>query len=248
MKKHLITINNTLRNALQQMDENRVKFLVAVNDNNHLVGTLTDGDIRRAILKGVQLDNPLTDAVCRDYTYIGNQSGLTEIIDLFQNDRLEFLPVVDEDKELCNIVTRRGLQVLLLTNKTFSINFDFDKINENVLEHNIFSRPWGFYKTTILNDVFQSKVINVLPEQSLSLQSHNRREEYWIIVNGEGIVTIGASEKKVLPGSTLFVPKACKHRLINTSSTEPLIFIEVQIGDYFGEDDIIRYEDNYNRV
>ena len=230
------------------MDENRVKFLVAVNDNNHLVGTLTDGDIRRAILKGVQLDNPLTDAVCRDYTYIGNQSGLTEIIDLFQNDRLEFLPVVDEDKELCNIVTRRGLQVLLLTNKTFSINFDFDKINENVLEHNIFSRPWGFYKTTILNDVFQSKVINVLPEQSLSLQSHNRREEYWIIVNGEGIVTIGASEKKVLPGSTLFVPKACKHRLINTSSTEPLIFIEVQIGDYFGEDDIIRYEDNYNRV
>lgn len=248
MKKHLIMIDNTLKNALQQMDANKVKFLVAVDGDSHVVGTLTDGDIRRAILNGVQLDNPLTDAVFRNFTYIDKTSGLTEIIDLFQNDRLEFLPVLDQEKKLYNIVTRRGLHVLLLTNKTFSIDFDFDKINENVLEHNIFSRPWGFYKTTILNDMFQSKVINVLPRQSLSLQSHNHREEYWIIVNGEGIVTLGTSEKKVLPGSTLFVPKDCKHRLVNTSLSEPLIFIEVQIGDYFGEDDIIRYEDNYNRA
>lgn len=229
------------------MDKNKVKFLVAIDNESHVVGTLTDGDIRRAILKGVQPNDPLTDAVCGNFTRIDIDSGLTEIIDLFQNDRLEFLPVLDKNNKICNIITRRGLHVLLLTNKTFSVNFDFDKINENVLEHNIFSRPWGFYKTTILNDLFQSKVIHVLPEQSLSLQSHNRREEYWIVVNGEGVVTLESSEKKVLPGTTLFVPKGCKHRLINASATEPLIFIEVQIGDYFGEDDIIRYDDIYHR-
>ncbi len=248
MEKHLINIDNTLKNALQRMNDNRVKFFVAIDDNAHIVGTLTDGDIRRAILGGAKLEHPLINAVCKNFTAIDKSAGLTEVIDLFQNDKFEFLPVLNEDKTICNIITRRGLQVLLLTNKTFTIDYDFDRINENALEHNIFSRPWGFYKTTILNDLFQSKVINVLPGQSLSLQSHHRREEYWIVVNGEGIATIGASEKHVYPGVVFFIPKDCKHRLINTSATEPIIFIEVQLGDYFGEDDIVRYEDIYNRV
>lgn len=248
MEKHLINIDNTLKNALQRMNDNRVKFLVAIDGNAHIVGTLTDGDIRRAILGGVKLEDPLINAVCNNFTAIDKSAGLTEVIDLFQNDKLEFLPVLNEDKTICNIITRRGLQVLLLTNKTFAIDYDFDRINENALEHNIFSRPWGFYKTTILNDLFQSKVINVLPGQSLSLQSHHRREEYWIVVNGEGIATIGSSDKPVSPGVSLFIPKDCKHRLVNTSTTEPIIVIEVQIGDYFGEDDIVRYEDSYNRL
>lgn len=248
MIKHLISENSTLRNALKQMDENKVKFLVAVDNNNHISGTLTDGDIRRAILKGLSLDGNISDAICRDYTYVKSTEGLSGIIELFQNDRIEFLPVIADDGAICNIVTRRGLNVLLLTNTTFSIDFDFDKINENALEHNIFSRPWGFYKTTILNEMFQAKIINVYPEQALSLQSHNHREEYWIVVNGEGIVILEGSERKVMPGSMIFIPKGCKHRMINTSETETLIFTEVQIGDYFGEDDIVRYSDNYNRT
>lgn len=248
MEKHLINIDNTLKNALQRMNDNRVKFLVAIDDSAHIVGTLTDGDIRRAILGGVQLEDPLINAICKNFTAIDKSAGLTEVIDLFQNDKLEFLPVLNEDKTICNIITRRGLQALLLTNKTFTIDYDFDMINENALEHNIFSRPWGFYKTTILNDLFQSKVINILPGQSLSLQSHHRREEYWIVVNGEGVATIGSSEKPVSPGVSLFIPKDCKHRLVNTSTTEPIIIIEVQIGDYFGEDDIVRYADSYNRL
>ena len=248
MNKHLICSDSTLKNALRQMDSNKVKFLVVVDKNNHVVGTLTDGDIRRAILKGIELDACVIDAACGNFTYIDDSQGLTEIINLFQNDRIEFLPVISKDGAICNIVTRRGLNVLLLMNKTFSIDFDFDKINENALEHNIFSRPWGFYKTTILNDLFQAKIINVLPEQSLSLQSHDHREEYWIIVNGEGIVTLEGSVRKVFPGSMIFIPKGCKHRLTNVSQSEPLILTEVQIGDYFGEDDIVRYEDKYHRI
>lgn len=248
MNKHLVYSDNTLKNALRQMDSNKVKFLVVVDENNHVMGTLTDGDIRRAILNGIELDSCVMDAACKNFTYINDSQGLAEIIDLFQNDRIEFLPVISKDGIICNIVTRRGLNVLLLMNKTFSIDFDFDRIDENALEHNIFSRPWGFYKTTILNDLFQAKIINVLPEQSLSLQSHERREEYWVIVNGEGVVTLEWSVRKVFPGSMIFIPKGCKHRLTNVSSSETLILTEVQIGDYFGEDDIVRYEDKYHRI
>ncbi|MBQ7283663.1 MAG: phosphomannose isomerase type II C-terminal cupin domain, partial [Oscillospiraceae bacterium] len=117
-----------------------------------------------------------------------------------------------------------------------------------VLEHEIFARPWGFYKTTVLNEMFQGKVIYVSPMQKLSLQSHKRREEYWMIVKGEGTIQLGDSVHPVHPGSTFFIPKCCRHRISNTSENENLMFTEVQLGDYFGEDDIERYEDIYHRA
>ena len=86
-----------------------------------------------------------------------------------------------------------------------------------------------------------------MPKQALSLQSHERREEYWIIVNGTGLIQLGESIHPVVPGGTFFIPKGCKHRLTNTSETETLILTEVQLGDYFGEDDIYRYDDHYGR-
>ena len=86
------------------------------------------------------------------------------------------------------------------------------------------------------------------PNKKLSLQSHNCREEYWIVVHGYGQVQIGDSIKNVECGSSLFIPKGCKHRLINLSKSESLIISEIQIGSYLGEDDIIRYEDEYGRV
>lgn len=82
----------------------------------------------------------------------------------------------------------------------------------------------------------------------MSLQSHNHREEYWIVVHGIGIVQLDASFFPVTCGSSVFIPKGCKHKLTNTDKKENLIITEVQIGDYFGEDDIIRYEDIYGRA
>jgi mannose-1-phosphate guanylyltransferase/mannose-6-phosphate isomerase len=116
------------------------------------------------------------------------------------------------------------------------------------LDYEIFERPWGFYKTTILNDFYQSKVLEIHPKCSISLQEHRQREEHWIVVNGEGNVQIGESILPVHGGSSLFIPKGCRHRMTNTSATENLIIIEVQRGQYFGEDDIIRFDDEYGRV
>ena len=109
------------------------------------------------------------------------------------------------------------------------------------------SRPWGQY--TILEDAPTHKVkrIVVNPHSKLSYQSHANRSEDWTIVSGEGIVLFNDAEYRVKVGHHFKIPVGSKHRMINDGDSE-LVFIEVQTGTYFGEDDIIRYSDDYNRV
>lgn len=111
------------------------------------------------------------------------------------------------------------------------------------------TRPWGNY--TILHEDnttgYKVKRIEVLPLQRLSLQSHNHRSEYWTIISGEGIVQLDDSSIPVSKESFVNIKKQQIHRIQNTSSTKILVFIEVQLGSYLEEDDIIRYEDDYNR-
>lgn len=109
-------------------------------------------------------------------------------------------------------------------------------------------RDLGVYKTTLLAKHVQSKIITVFPKGELSLQKHKRREEHWIIIKGEGKIILEDSILEVQQGRYIYIPKGCKHKVINSSYTDNLIFAEVQLGDYFGEDDIIRYEDKYGRV
>ena len=248
MKKHVIENNVSLRDALQQMNDRKVKFLVVTDGEGKVVGTLTDGDVRRSILRGNDLNDSVENSVCRTITYLDKDSRLSDAVDAFKDEKFSFLPVMDREGHLINIITRRNLNVLLLKDIMFSTDFDFSSLDDIILEHEIFTRPWGFYKTTVLNDMYQSKVIYVMPGQALSLQSHKRREEYWQIVKGTGTIQIGESVHTVYPGASFFIPKGCKHRMTNTSEDETLIFTEVQLGDYFGEDDIERYVDRYSRV
>lgn len=158
MNIHLIDNKATIRRALQQMDDNRVKFLVVVDSEKKIKGTLTDGDIRRSLLKGNELDDNVSIAICRNFTAVGIDDQLQNVIEKFKDNRIEFLPVINQNEEIVNLITRRGLNVLLLKNKEFHMDFDFRQINENDLEHEIFARPWGFYKTTILNDFFNQRL------------------------------------------------------------------------------------------
>lgn len=107
-------------------------------------------------------------------------------------------------------------------------------------------RPWGWFEVLEKSKNFQVKQINVKPGASLSLQSHKHRSEHWILVEGTAEVTINQESKIVSKNESVFIPFNAKHRLKNIG-TKRLILIEVQIGTYFGEDDIVRYEDMYNR-
>lgn len=107
-------------------------------------------------------------------------------------------------------------------------------------------RPWGNYERLDMDEGYQVKRIVVKPGGILSLQKHRHRAEHWVVVRGRAEVTIDGDIRNLMPGQSVYVPLGAVHRLANRE-TESVILIEVQTGDYFGEDDIIRLEDVYNR-
>ena len=111
----------------------------------------------------------------------------------------------------------------------------------------ISQRPWGTYEILAEADGYKVKRIVVNPGERLSLQSHHHRSELWIVVEGQGVVTLESKQSKVGYNSVVSIPAEMKHRMTNDSSA-PLIFIEVQTGDSFEEQDIIRYSDDYGRI
>jgi mannose-6-phosphate isomerase-like protein (cupin superfamily) len=107
-------------------------------------------------------------------------------------------------------------------------------------------RPWGSFENLLDSDICKVKQIIIKPNQAPSYQFHYKRSEVWVVVQGEGLLTLNDNDEVVSVGSIIEVPLEVKHRIRNTSNID-LIFIEVQIGKYFGEDDIVRLEDDYNR-
>ena len=107
-------------------------------------------------------------------------------------------------------------------------------------------RPWGTYATLKQEDGYQVKRITVAPGQKLSLQYHHRRAEHWVITQGKAIVQIGDEKFETGPGEYRYIPVGEKHRLTNVGDSE-LVLVEVQVGDYLGEDDIVRLDDVYGR-
>lgn len=109
-----------------------------------------------------------------------------------------------------------------------------------------FHRPWGWYETLCLGSRFQVKRIMVKPGGVLSLQSHMHRSEHWVVVEGTAEVTIGGEVRLVTENQGVYIPLGEVHRMANRGRL-PMYLIEVQTGSYLGEDDIIRYEDVYDR-
>ncbi len=108
-------------------------------------------------------------------------------------------------------------------------------------------RPWGRYRVLADEPDHKVKRIVVDPGKRLSLQYHHRRSEHWSIVSGEGVVTRDEERIVVRAGADVDIPAGARHRVENTGSA-PLVFIEVQRGGYFGEDDIVRIQDDFGRV
>ena len=107
-------------------------------------------------------------------------------------------------------------------------------------------RPWGKYYVLADEPHYKLKRIEVNPGQRLSYQFHHHRQEYWTMVEGEAVVTLDGEEIIIKYGESIHIPLCTKHRIENRSS-ELVVFVEVQTGTYFGEDDIVRLEDDYER-
>ena len=112
----------------------------------------------------------------------------------------------------------------------------------NYIEH----RPWGSFENLLDTDYCKVKRIIVKPGQRLSYQYHNKRSEVWVIVKGRAMITLDEGTNLYGSEDVINIPVGMKHRVENDGK-EDLIFIETQTGTYFGEDDIVRLEDDYGR-
>ena len=112
--------------------------------------------------------------------------------------------------------------------------------------HNRVYRPWGYYEGLNNGERHQVKHLMVYPGASLSLQLHHRRAEHWVVVSGTARVTVGEETRMLAENQSTYIPVGTRHRLENPGP-EPLSIIEVQSGDYLGEDDIVRFDDVYGR-
>ena len=168
-------------------------------------------------------------------SYIRSESRLIVGIDL--NDL-----IVVETRDAILISNKRSSQKV----KKIVNNLKKSNIPEGYTHSKIY-RPWGHYITIEEEPKWQIKLINVKPGEKLSLQMHNHRSEHWIVVNGTAKVELDNKISILKENQSTYIPVKSKHRLSNPS-LEPLILIEVQSGTYLGEDDIVRFEDKYNRI
>ncbi|MBR72547.1 MAG: mannose-1-phosphate guanylyltransferase/mannose-6-phosphate isomerase [Rhodospirillaceae bacterium] len=155
-------------------------------------------------------------------------SGIDDLVVIATSDAILVVPrAASEDvRELVNDIENAGFQ-------QFS-------------RHDLIQRPWGSFEILHLGSGYQVKKLTLKPNSSISLQYHNQRAEHWVVVAGRALVLCETSEIELGPNQSTYIPVGSKHRLTNNGSDE-LIVIEVQTGEYLGEDDIIRLEDLYGR-
>ncbi len=157
--------------------------------------------------------------------------GLIDVTDLI---------VVDTPDAL--LVVRKGS-----SQKVKDLVDDLRKAGQpEATDHPFETRPWGRFEVLADEPSYKAKKITVDAGAQLSYQMHHQRNEHWVVIAGSGQVILNEKPIDLKAGESIHVPAGAKHRIRNTGA-EPLIFVEVQTGTYFGEDDIIRYKDDYNR-
>ncbi len=148
------------------------------------------------------------------------------------------------------VVTMRDVVLVAARDKAEQVKAFVDRIKsdgrEQAVETLEMFRPWGSYERVEIGSNFQVKRIVVNPGGVLSLQTHKFRSEHWVVVAGQAEVTIDGHVQILSREQSVYIPLGAKHRLAN-HGTEPVVLIEVQTGDYLGEDDIVRLEDVYGR-
>ncbi len=185
-----------------------------------------------------------------------NQGGITPILTILYSCLSdEDLFIVTSSSKRCYFASdNMALFPKEILNRAFTLNGSditgsYYGIYENIQKETarVDRRPWGFYE--VLSDKNDHKVkrITVNPGKRLSLQSHKMRSEHWIVVKGKGVVTINDNNFELGEGESIDIVKGAAHRILNPDEI-PLVFIEIQMGDYFGEDDIIRFEDDFGRI
>jgi glycosyltransferase involved in cell wall biosynthesis/quercetin dioxygenase-like cupin family protein len=179
-----------------------------------------------------------------------NKGSMPELIKDGKNGFLvttvdEAINAVAHIKDIDRACCRRRVEEYFTTDRMVE---EYIQVYETVLEKTKREerRPWGYYKILADEDTYKSKEIVVFPDRRLSLQRHRLRSEHWYVIDGPAQITLDDETIVLVPGQSVDIPKGALHRIANPGSKN-VRFIEVQTGDYFGEDDIERFEDDFGR-
>ncbi|MFO7884536.1 MAG: glycosyltransferase [Desulfobacteraceae bacterium] len=208
-----------------------------------------------ALLHPINFDEPfgltvIESMACGTPVIAVNRGSMPELI---QDGKNGFL--VSGIQEAISALDRISSIDRAFCRKTVSDHFTIDRMVENYIQvyEEILEmtkredhRPWGFYEILSDENDFKNKKITVYPGKRLSLQRHQHRDEHWFVISGQGISTLDGAEKRLVTGQSVDIPRTSLHRIQN-DGIKNLVFTEVQTGDYFGEDDIERLEDDFGR-
>lgn len=233
------------------IDDDQVTYLGSIGPKkrNEILGTAA------ALLHPINFDEPfglsvIESMACGTPVIAVNRGSMPELIQDRKNGFLvsnidEAIFAVDRissiDRAFCRKTVLDHFTVEHMVNNYIQV---YDQILETTPRED--HRPWGFYQILSDEDTFKNKKIVVYPGKRLSLQRHQHRDEHWFVISGQGIWTLDGVEKRLVTGQSVDIPRKSVHRIQN-DGMKNLVFTEVQTGDYFGEDDIERLEDDFGR-
>lgn len=261
VKQYLPNLITLAQNALDNAIINDKFCEILVDDYSDI----EDISVDYGILEKSQ--NVATTTLLANWSDVGDFKAVYDIKDKDKNDNVAIGDVALYDSKnsliyaknnliaclgLDNIAVIESDDALLIAdrNRMQEVkNITKDLLSKNRLE--VISnkkgfRPWGYYQTLSENRGFKVKRIFVKPHSAISLQLHNKRSEHWVVIKGIAIVEKNSKKFTLCEGESTFIPVKTKHRITNNQDTN-LEIIEVQMGEYVGEDDIVRFEDNYGR-
>lgn len=243
----LVSSGETLYDALERLHARPEKAVVIVDTVGRLAGVLDEAGLRAALLSAGTLDAPLSSLDLPRDPSVHVDTPFDEVVRTTLAAAATLVPVLDDHDRVVNAFTREHLHHLLAGDLPWDPRVDFTAIGGGERPDAV-TRPWGFYRSLLTTAFTQAKILSVAPGQELSLQKHFHREEYWTVVRGEGIFRLDDDRFTVRRGFTVHIPREAVHWIRNTHQSEALILVEVQVGDYFGEDDIVRLSDKYHRA
>lgn len=232
------------------IDGDRVEYLGAVEPEQR--AALLGG--ARALLNLVNFDGPfglgMMEAMACGTPVIANAKG--SIPEIVQDGASGFLVHdVDGAVEAARGIgaidrgaCRKGVEERFAAGRMVE---EYIGLYQKILDGRENHRPWGHYENLSEREDHKVKRIQVAPGKRLSLQKHKRRAEHWVVISGEAVMTLDDKEYTLKAGQSVDIPQGAAHRIMNPGAV-PLVFVEAQMGDYFGEDDIIRLEDDYGRA
>ena len=142
--------SDLIKDVLVQLEQDEKKFVICVDGSNNIVGVVTNKDIRRAFLKSVDVTDTIDQIYNTNFEYLSVDSSFSEVCELFRLSDRNFLPIIDKNKKLVNVLTKAQFHIVFLENIAFDLTFDFAQLDSVISEHEIYNRPWGFYKSTFL--------------------------------------------------------------------------------------------------